>query len=68
MVHSFPSQLHHDFDDWAIQIRVHTCLFSKQSLRMTCKASGFDFVKGKLPRPVGPHCHPVLVFRKIRDV
>lgn len=68
MVHSFPSQLHHDMDHWAIQIRTHTCLFSRPSLALTCSISGFEFVKGNLPRSVGPHYHPVLVFRKTRDV
>jgi hypothetical protein len=68
MVHSFPSQLHHDFEHWAIQIRSHVCLFSRKSLAMVCAKAGFVLEKGLLPRPTGPHDHPVMVFRKVRDV
>jgi hypothetical protein len=68
MVHAFPSQLHHDFEHWAIQIRTHSCLFSRRSLVLTCRNAGFAMEKTDPPRPVGPHDHPVLVFRKQRDV
>jgi len=68
MVHAFPSQLHHDFEHWAIQITTHVCVFSRKSLRRTCRASGFELVKADPPRPVGPHDHPIMVFRKFKDV
>lgn len=68
MVHSFPSQLHHVFSDWQIQIRSHVCLFSRRSLRIQCKMAGFRFRFADPPRPVGPHSHPVVVFEKVRDV
>jgi hypothetical protein len=68
MVHAFPSLLHHDFDHWAIQIRSHTCLFSAKSLRFLCERTGFKLIRGVLPRPVGPHDHAVMIFRKISDL
>lgn len=68
MVHAFPSQLHHDFDHWAIQIHTHACVFSRRSLRIACGKTGFALTRADPPRPVGPHQHPVLVFRKTRDL
>jgi hypothetical protein len=68
MVHSFPSQLHHVFSDWQIQIRSHVCLFSRRSLAIQCRAAGFRLQFADPPRPVGPHSHPVLIFEKVRDV
>lgn len=68
MIHAFPSQLHHDLDHWAIQIHTHACIFSRQSLRIACRKTGFRVVKADPPRPAGPHYHPILVFRKVRDV
>ena len=67
MVHAFPSQLHHDFDHWAIQIKSHVCLFSPKSLAQLCKMTGFKMVDGFRLRPVGAHAHGVMVFRKVKD-
>ena len=68
MVHAFPSQWHLDFDDSAIQIAGHSCVFSRKSLRMMCDRAGFQLVKADPPRFVGPHYHAVMSFRKVRDV
>ena len=68
MVHSFPSQWHQGFDDWSIQIQGHSCLFSRKSLRLVCRKTGFKLLKADPPRYVGPHYHPVFTFRKSRDV
>ena len=67
MIHSFPSQWHLDFDDWAIQIAGHSCLFSRKSLKLLCDKMGFAIERADPPRFVGPHYHPVFRFRKIRD-
>jgi hypothetical protein len=67
MVHAFPSQLHHDFDHWAIQIKSHVCLFSSKSLKLLCAKTGFQMEAGKFLRPIGQHAHGVMVFRKVRD-
>jgi hypothetical protein len=68
MIHSFPSQWHLGFDDWAIQISGHSCVFSRESLKRVCRRSGFEILKADPPRFIGPHYHPVFVFRKICDV
>jgi hypothetical protein len=68
MIHSFPSQLHHVFGDWQIQIRSHTCLFSRKSLALQCKIAGFRLLLADPPQPVGTHGHPVMIFQKVRDV
>jgi len=68
MVHSFPSQLHHVFSDWQIQIRSHVCLFSRRSLAIQCTLAGFRLRFADPPRPVGPHSHPVMVFEKVGDI
>ena len=68
MVHAFPSQWHQGFDDWSIQIRGHSCLFSRKSLRLICREAGFRVVKADPPRFIGPHYHPVFTFMKVRDV
>lgn len=68
MLHSFPSQLHLSFDDWAMQIAGHSCLFSRASLLLTCRRTGFRLVSADPPRYVGPHYHPVMLFQKVRDV
>jgi cyclopropane fatty-acyl-phospholipid synthase-like methyltransferase len=68
MVHAFPSQLHHDFDHWAIQIGSHVCLFSSKSLKLVCERTGFRMETGVFLRPIGQHAHGIMVFRKVRDV
>jgi len=67
MVHAFPSQLHHDFDHWAIQIKSHVCLFSPRSLSRVCEMTGFRMEDGRMLRPIGQHAHGIMVFRKVRD-
>lgn len=68
MVHAFPSQLHHDFDHWAVQIKSHVCVFSPQSLLRVCEMTGFQMEDGRMLRPVGPHAHGIMVFRKVKDM
>lgn len=68
MTHSFPSQWHLDFEDWAIRIAGHSCLFSRKSLRIVCDVTGFEIVRADPPRFVGPHYHSVFRFRKVKDV
>ena len=68
MVHAFPSQLHHDFDHWAIQIGSHVCLFSPKSLKRVCEQTGFKMDDGVFHRPIGQHDHGIMVFRKVRDL
>ena len=68
MVHAFPTLYHHRLSDWQVVIRSHTCIFSRRSLPIILKKTGFALVKADPVRPVGPHLHPVFLFRKIRDV
>jgi hypothetical protein len=68
MVHSFPSQWNLPFDDWAMKIQGHSCLFSRKSLRLLCSETGFDITRADPPRFVGRHYHAVLEFKKVRDV
>lgn len=65
MVHSFPSQLHCDLSHWGIQIKSHLCLFSKRSLEIICKKSGFEFVRWKWS---GKLRFPIFYFKKVKDV
>lgn len=67
MVHAFPSQLHHDFEHWSIQIRSHVCLFSPISLARVCEQTGFHMETGSRYRPIGKHAHGIMVFRKTSD-
>lgn len=68
MVHAFPSQLHHEYAHWSIQIRSHVCLFSHASLARVCEQTGFRMEEGTRYRPTGLHAHGIMVFRKIRDL
>jgi hypothetical protein len=68
MIHAFPSQWHLGFDNWAIRIAGHSCVFSRESLRRVCDATGFRIERADPPRPVGHHYHPVFIFRKTRDL
>jgi hypothetical protein len=64
MIHAFPSQIVEDPNHWAIKIRSHECLFSKESLKLLCQKSGFELIRIKYFASVQ---HPVYYFRKTRD-
>ena len=64
MVHAFPSQIVEDPNHWAIRIASHECLFSRKSLELACRHSGFAFIRIRYFASVQ---HPVYYFRKTRD-
>lgn len=65
MVHAFPSQINEDPWHWTIRIKSHECLFSKSSLQLVCKKTGFQFISMKY---IGQVQHPVFYFKKVADL
>jgi hypothetical protein len=64
MIHAFPSQIVEDPNHWAIKIESHECLFSNDSLRLTCQKSGFELLKRRYFANVQ---HPVYFFAKTSE-
>lgn len=64
-IHAFPSQINEDYLHWAIQIKSHECLFSKNSLSILCSKTGFELIKIKNSSEVQ---HPVFFFKKVRNL
>lgn len=64
MVHAFPSQIIEDLDHWAIKIASHECLFSRESLALTGRKTGFELTAVRFIWSVQ---HPVYYFRKTFD-
>jgi hypothetical protein len=64
MIHAFPSLINEDPYHWTVKIKSHECLFSKTSLDLICKMTGFSLLKIKYFYQVQ---HPVFLFKKISD-
>ena len=65
MLHAFPSQLVEDLDHWAVKIASHECVFSRASLGIMCRETGFEPTGWRFHESVQ---HPIHGFRKVRDV
>lgn len=64
MIHAFPSLINEDLYHWTIRIKSHECLFSKMSLDILCKKTGFKLLNIKYFHQVQ---HPVFYFKKVSD-